>query len=253
VIDLHAHVLPGVDDGAPDLDAAVRLARLAAADGVAVMAATPHLRADHPRVIASELPARVQRLRDELARAGVAIEIVSGAEVDVFHAVKADEEELRLASYGQRGTDVLIETPYGSLPHTLEDMLFRLEARGYRILLAHPERSRDFRLRPRRLMALVKRGTLIQVTAGSLAGRRRSSSTRRFAEALVAEGVAHVIASDDHGGSRASLVEGVAAAAFTDAARAEWMVTEAPAAILAGDVLPPAPPPTRARRRRLAG
>jgi protein-tyrosine phosphatase len=247
VIDLHTHVLPGVDDGAPDVAAAVQLARDAAAAGVTVLAATPHLRDDHPGVVAGELAGRVQALRDALA--GVPIELVEGAEVDLGRALAADAEELRLASYGQRGTDLLVETPYGGLPPAFEDLLFRVAARGYRVLLAHPERNRDFQREPRRLAALAERGTLLQVTAASLAEGRRRSSTRRLAHALVAEGVAHVIASDDHGGGwRASLADGVAAAARSAPARARWMVTEAPAAILAGAPLPPLPH-ERARRR----
>jgi protein-tyrosine phosphatase len=248
VIDLHTHVLPGVDDGAPDVEAARALAADAAAGGVAVMAATPHLRSDHPRVVASELAGRVAALRAALS--GVPIELVVGAEVDLERALIADGDELRLASYGQRGTDLLVETPYGGLPPSFEDLLFRIAARGYRILLAHPERNRDFQREPRRLAALAERGTLVQVTAASLAEGRRRSATRRFAHALVQEGVAHVIASDDHGGGwRATLAAGVSAAARTAPARAQWMVTDAPAAILAGAPLPP-PPAQRARRRR---
>jgi protein-tyrosine phosphatase len=247
VIDLHTHVLPGVDDGAPDVDAAVRLATDAAAAGVQVLVATPHLRDDHPLVVPSELAGRVQALRDALA--GVAIEVVAGAEVDLYRALTAEPGELRLASYGQRGTDLLVETPYGALPPAFEDLLFRIEAHGYRVLLAHPERNRDFQRDPRRLAALARRGTLVQLTAASLVEGRRGSATRRFAHALVAEGVAHAIASDDHGGGwRASLADGVAALADSAPARARWMVTDVPAAILAGAPLPP--PPEEGSKRR---
>jgi protein-tyrosine phosphatase len=249
MIDLHTHVLPGVDDGAPDLEAAVRLATEAAASGVTTLAATPHLRADHPAVVPRELAGRVEELRAALG--DLPLEIVAGAEVDLHRALEADGEELRLASYGQQGRDLLVETPYGTLPPAFEDLLFRIAAQGYRVLLAHPERNRDFQREPRRLAALAKRGTLLQVTAASLASGGRGSSTRRLAHALVAEGVAHVIASDDHGGGwRAALADGVAAAERTAPARARWMVTEAPAAILAGAPLPAAPS-ERARRRPL--
>lgn len=247
MIDLHSHVLPGVDDGAPDTASARALVEAAAAGGVTVLAATPHLRPDHPAVVPGELAGRVAALAEAVA--DLPVEIVTGAEVDLGRALVADAEELQLASYGQRGADLLVETPYGALPVAFEDMLFRIEAYGYRILLAHPERNRDFQRDPHRLAELVRRGTLVQVTAASLAQGRRGSATRRFAHALVAEGIAHVIASDDHGGGwRASLVDGVAAAARTAPERARWMVTDAPAAILASDPLPQAPP-ARPRRR----
>lgn len=237
MIDLHAHLLPGIDDGPADLEASVRLAEAAAASGVTVMAATPHLRPDHPRVRPAELASRVEELRAALT--GVPLEIVAGAEVDLYRGLSASDEELRLASYGQRGTDLLVETPYGPLPPEFDDLLFRLRARGYRLLLAHPERSRDFQRAPKRLATLAREGTLLQITADSLLAGGR---TGRFARSLVAEGVAHVIASDAHGSvRRAGLADGVAATARAAPRRAQWMVTDAPAAILAGQPLPPAP------------
>jgi protein-tyrosine phosphatase len=243
VIDLHSHLLPGIDDGARDMDGAVRLGRAAVEDGVRVLAATPHLRPDFPLVRPGEVAERVNAVRGALARAGLRLEVVAAAEVDVHRGVAASDEELRLASYGQTGTDLLVETPYGALPADFETLLFRLAARGYRILLAHPERNRSFQADPPRLAAIARAGTLLQVTAGSLVEGSRVSRTRRFARALVAEGVAHVIASDAHGATvaRAPLSAGVAAADRLAAGRGAWMAEDAPAAILAGEPLPPAP------------
>jgi protein-tyrosine phosphatase len=118
--------------------------------------------------------------------------------VDVVWAQSVSDEELRLVSYGQRGLDVLIETPYGPLPTTFETLLFQLQARGYRLLLAHPERNPTFRANHRRLDTLVERGILLQVTAGELTEESRRSASRRLALRLVERGFAHVIASDSH-------------------------------------------------------
>jgi protein-tyrosine phosphatase len=254
-VDLHSHVLPGIDDGPPDTDGALALARAARDDGVAVLAATPHVRVDHPDVVPSELADRVAALQTALDGAGIAVEIVQGGEVDLFWAADADEAALRAVSYGGRGSDLLVETPYGSLPPVFEEGLFRLTALGYRVLLAHPERSPALRSDAARLEALVRRGVLVQVTAAALVQR---SPARRFATALVRERLAHVIASDAHGAQtvdRAGLGDGVAAAARIDRGLADWMVTEAPAAILAGRPLPapPAPRPRRGPLRRLLG
>jgi protein-tyrosine phosphatase len=253
VIDLHSHLLPGIDDGAREMEDAVKLAAGAAATGVTAMAATPHLRPDFPGVRPAELAERAAAVRAALAAAGVTLEVVVGAEVDLYRGLAAEDRELELASYGQRGGDLLVETPYGPLPPDFEDLLFRLRARGYRVLLAHPERNADFQRDPRRLAALAHDGTLLQVTADSLAAGGRRSGTRRTALALVAEGVAHVIASDAHGRvPRAALRDGVAAAARVAPLRAEWMATDAPAAVLAGEPLP-APPSERPRRTGLRG
>ncbi|MBA3630568.1 MAG: hypothetical protein H0W55_13035 [Actinobacteria bacterium] len=97
-------------------------------------------------------------LRAQLTEHGLAIEIVVGGEVDLLCAQEASTEELRLMSYGQRGADLLVETPYGPLPSTFEAFLFEVGVRGFRILLAHPERSPTLQRAPARLAALVERG-----------------------------------------------------------------------------------------------
>ena len=249
MIDLHAHVLPGIDDGPPDMEGSVALALQMAADGTRTVAATPHARADHPRVRLSRLRAMCEELERRLPP-GTDLEVVPAAECDLAWAQDASDDQLRLASLGQRGHDLLLETPYGPLPPTFEEILFRVSLRGYRVLLAHPERSRTFQADAERLTAIVGRGVLVQVTALSLASTNRRSRTRAFAHLLVERGLAHVIASDAHSaaGNRAPLSAGVAAAARIDAARAEWMVTEAPDAILAGEPLPHPPRRTSARR-----
>jgi len=257
VIDLHAHMLPAIDDGPGDLRAAVALAAAAARDGVQVVAATPHVRPDHPRVRPAELADRVAELQAAIDGAGIALEIVPGGEVDLMRGLDADEDELRLVSLGGHGSDLLVETPYGALPAMFDDLLFRLKRRGYRILLAHPERNASFQQQPQRLGDLVARGVLLQVTAGTLASPAFRSRSRKLALDLVRDGLAHVIATDAHGasGSRPpALSEGVRAAARVAPARAQWMVTDAPAAILAGEPLPPVPDSRRrgwrARLRR---
>ncbi len=248
MIDLHNHILPGIDDGPRDTDGAVELAARAAADGVEVLAATPHVRADYPAVHPEELGDRVEHLRGALQAAGVGVELVCGGEVDIYWAQSATADDLRHVSYGQRGTDLLVETPYGALHDRFEQLLFQLRARGMRLLLAHPERNQAFHQDPKRLADLVRQGVLLQVTASALASPKRR--THAFARGLVREGLAHVIASDSHGAGldRAGLAAGVASLDEVAPRRARWMVTEAPAAILAGEPLPP-PPRDRAPRR----
>lgn len=243
MIDLHVHVLPGIDDGARDEAAAIELVAEAVAAGVTTIAATPHLRADHPNVRPFELAERTARLQSALDNAGVPVDLVSGGEVDVRWAQQAGEDELKAVSYGGQGRDILVEVPYGELMPQFEDYVFRPRAMGYRVLLAHPERNPTFQRDTDRLHALVEQGCLVQVTASALASRSRGSRSRKLAIQLVREGVAHVIASDTHSrrGGRASLADAVEALRKEAPRRARWMVTEAPAAILAGAPLPPAP------------
>jgi protein-tyrosine phosphatase len=261
VIDLHCHLLPGIDDGPPDMQESVALATAAARAGIHTIAATPHFRPDHPGVRPEELADRCAEVSAALNAATIDVAVVTAAEVDVTTALWASDEELRLASYHQAGAYLLVETPYTGLPEAFEDWLFTIATRGFRILLAHPERNATFQRHPSRLENLVRRGTLVQVTAASLLGERRSR-TRAFAERLVERGLVHVLASDSHRGAgwrEPDLSLGVAAAAAIDPVRAEWMVTDAPAAILAGeDVVAPigVSRPSNSRlslRRRLRG
>lgn len=250
VIDLHSHVLAGIDDGPEDYEGSLALVRAAAADGTHTLAATPHLRHDFPTVQLREIASRCVSLNHRLP-ADLQVTVVPGGEVDLIWAQEASVEELRLASYWQRGSDLLVETPYGPLATGFEELLFRISLQGFRILLAHPERNPTFQGDPPRLAALVDRGVLVQVTASSLASTDRQSRSRRLALLLIEEAIAHVIASDAHsaGSMRAPLSAGVAAAARRSPARAEWMVRDAPAAILAGEPLP-APPQERSTPRR---
>jgi protein-tyrosine phosphatase len=250
MLDLHAHVLPGIDDGPADDAEAVAFAAEAAADGTRVMAATPHVRPDHPRVRPEELATRVARLEWALARADVDLELVVGGEVDLTWALEADDNALRAVSYGQEGYALLLETPYGELPGPFETLVAQLTARGYVVLLAHPERNPTYQRDPRRLLALTEQGVLLQVTASALTSTRRASRTRVLAEALVREQIAHVVASDGHGGSiqRASLAAGAAAVEQLASGCSRWFVEEAPAAILSGEPLPPRPVAQRSGR-----
>lgn len=254
MIDLHCHILPGIDDGPADMAGSLELARALVADGVATVAATPHFRHDHPLVRPEEIADRCDELADELAAAGIPLQVVPAAEVDINSSFAASDEDMQDLSFGQAGHCVLIETPYSPVTSNFEDLLFRaVSLRGMGVLLAHPERNPTFLAEPARLEALVDRGVLLQVTGGALINPKRRSRSKRLALHLVERGLAHVIASDAHsadGTRRPSLAAAVTAAARVAPARAEWLVTEAPAAILSGEAIP-LPPSSRFRPRRV--
>jgi protein-tyrosine phosphatase len=251
MIDLHSHVLPGLDDGPAEIEESLELVRAAAAQGTTVLAATPHLRDDYPEIQLETLSEACAALNERVP-AGVDLRVVPGGEVDVFWAQHATDEQLRLASFEQRGTDLLLETPYGSLPGNFEELLFRITVRGYRILLAHPERNQSFQRDMDRLREMVSRGVLVQITLPSVLAGDRGSRSHKLALQLVREGLAHNLASDSHSPSPRfrppDLRRGVRELAEVAPGYAEWMVTDAPAAILAGEPLPP-PPRAEAPRR----
>lgn len=253
MLDLHCHILPGIDDGPSTMEESFELARQMAADDVRAVAATPHLRHDHPGVVPAELAGRCRQLEERLRAEGIELRVVPAGEVDVIWGLEASDEELRLVSYLQRGKDLLIETPYGPLPSTFEEMLFKLTLRGFRLTLAHPERNPTFHREPERLAALVERGTLVQVTASSLARPPKRSRSAALARKLVVEGNAHLIASDMHGAiapDRPTLRGGSEVALqLVGSARTRWLVWDVPSAILQGEPLPPQPPAEERQRR----
>jgi protein-tyrosine phosphatase len=246
MIDLHAHILPGLDDGVSTVEEACELARRAAADGVTAIAATPHVREDYPTTPA-QMEAAVGALRQNLRVADIAVDILPGGEIALDRLSLLDREDLLRFSLAQSGRYLLVEFPYVGWPLALETSLWKVQAAGLVPIIGHPERNREVQERPGLLAPIVAGGTLVQVTAASLDGRLGRSS-QRTALALLKDGAAHLIASDAHGAAvrEAGLADAVAA--VDDAPLARYLTEEVPAAIVAGDTLPVRPVRTRTRR-----
>ena len=243
MIDLHCHILPGLDDGARSLAEARDLARSAAAEGVVAIAATPHVRADWP-TSPERMEHGVAELRRDFAEAGIPVDVLHGGEIELGRLWELGEEALERFSLGQTGRYVLVEFPYRGWPLALEPAVSALASAGMAPLLAHPERNPEVQDRPARLEPAVRAGALVQVTAASLAGQL-GENARSAAKKLLDRGLVHVLATDAHGphirqGGMAAAVE-----ALADAGLARYLTAEPPAAIVAGDALPPAPQPRR--------
>ncbi len=243
MIDLHAHILPGVDDGVRSLEEACELARVAVADGIAVTAATPHVRDDYPTT-AEQVECGVEALRRRLADAGIPLEVVHGAEVDIGALARLSEEEVVRLTLGQAGRYLLVEFPYGGWPSALEGATARVLAAGITPILAHPERNDLVQQAPRRLLPVVESGCLVQVTAASLAGGLGRAAAAAGHELLRLR-LAHVAATDAHGPAMRAMTLSAAAAAVRDEAVARYLTEDAPAAVLAGEPVPPPPPAGR--------
>jgi len=239
MIDLHCHILPGLDDGASDLEDSVALALQAVADGVDTVCATPHVRHDHAVEIAS-LPGRVAAVQAELEQREIGVRVVVGGEVAQTAVDGLGDEDLRTVSLGGGGGWILLEPAPGPLDARLELSVERLQARGLRAIVAHPERHADADLEMR-LRTLVAQGCLIQWTAAFVADPAMAEPIARWARM----GLVHLLGSDAHSsrfGRPLALAGGFARLRETlPATTVEWMAQEAPAAILRGEaVIPPA-------------
>jgi protein-tyrosine phosphatase len=232
MIDLHCHILPGVDDGALDVEDSLGLARQAVNDGIDWVCATPHIRHDHD-VRIEEVSARVGALNARLHLEGLPLTVLSGGEVAETAVAGLDEEELGQVALGT-GRWILLEPAPGPLTDGLLNRVAELGERGHRVLIAHPERHLSADMYER-LAALIAAGALVQATADFFLREQTAAGMRALAEA----GLVHVLGSDAHS-SHAGRPLHLAAAFRTLAGieavalHVEWMRDTAPRAIAEG-------------------
>jgi len=199
MIDLHCHLLPGIDDGPETLAEALEMARIAVANGIEAAHVTPHL---HPGRWDNDLPkiaAAVEAYRAALAQAGIPLELGSAAEVRLDSEILPMIEAGRVPFLGTlEGYRVmLLEFPHSHVPVGADKFVAWLLARNIRPLIAHPERNKDLMRDPDKLEPFVRAGCLLQVTADAVTGGFGELCALRAREFLE-RGWVSVIASDAH-------------------------------------------------------
>ncbi|MGQ9625556.1 MAG: tyrosine-protein phosphatase [Anaerolineae bacterium] len=242
MIDIHSHILPGLDDGAQDLAESIAMARMAQADGVKEIIATPH-NANWMGSRREEVLSLAKDLQAELEAKGIDVRIVPGVEVYLV------PELARQLATGQAFTldetrYLLLELPLSAYPVYTEQVIFELQVRGIVPVLAHPERNVAFQENVNLLFPLVERGALAQLTAASLEGIF-GPLAQETARIMLEHKLAHFIASDAHGliNRTPVLSKGVEEAAKVigpEGARA--MVEGRPAALLRDEEITTEPP-----------
>jgi protein-tyrosine phosphatase len=238
MIDMHSHVLFGIDDGPSDLSGSLAMARRAWEEGITTMLATPHSNSRHPND-ADTIAAPLYELREQLAHDGLPLEVLPGAEIAVGHVAEISDATLTAMALGG-GSWLLIEPPFTPVAPALEGTVLELIRAGHNVLLAHPERSPAIHRDPGIVERLVEDGVLTSLTAGSLVGRFGSHARRLGAE-LLERGLAHNVASDAHDASDRppSIGRELDRAGF--GGLAGWLTEEVPLAMLEGAEIPPRP------------
>jgi protein-tyrosine phosphatase len=203
-VDLHSHLLPGLDDGARTLEDTIRFARRLDAEGVRDVATTSHIKRAHfPRVDVTELAERRHDAQRALDTAGLDVHLHPGGELADEDALELDDHELELIAQGPAHARwLLLECPFAGFDHVFDAAVARLTELGYGLLLAHPERAEGSldRLEPH-----IEAGALLQVNVSSLLGDH-GPAAREIAARLVRQGRAYCLASDNHPGSRERLL-----------------------------------------------
>ncbi len=197
MIDLHAHILPGLDDGPAEQTESIELCRVASEDGIRTIVATPHVYHGLHHAAKKDTLAKVAELRQELDAAGIELEILPGAEVSLTADLVDRLEKDDFLTLADGGKYILLELPNNVLPQGIDDLLFSLRLMGLRAIISHPERNFAVRSDTEALSGIVEMGHLIQLTAASLAGRF-GEETYLCARRLLESDLCHVVASDCH-------------------------------------------------------
>jgi protein-tyrosine phosphatase len=232
MIDIHTHILPAVDDGAHTMVEALEMARIAKADGITHMIATPHHR-DCTPLSRREVARRVAELQAKLDEAHIPLTVLPGHEVRLYRDM-FDDWAREMAGPLGHSRYVLAEPLFHHYDHHTDEILFELFERGYIPIMAHPERIRPIQKNLALLEPFLARGGLTQLTAESLTSDQ-DWPARKTATEMLQRGMAHIIASDAHKPYRRKPILSSArdaAAEWVGETQAQAMVTVIPRAII---------------------
>ncbi|MGG1598641.1 MULTISPECIES: tyrosine-protein phosphatase [Paenibacillus] len=196
MIDIHTHILPGIDDGAQDEQEAILMARAAVQEGIKAVIATPHHangRYDNP---GHEIQKRTQALNLALSEHRIALEVLPGQEVRIHQGLLEDLEQGKIITLSG-SKYLLLELPSGMVPSYTEEMIHELIVLGITPIIAHPERNAELASSPSVLMRLLERGALTQLTSHAVDGRFGRKLQKLCLE-WCRQGMVHMISSDAH-------------------------------------------------------
>jgi protein-tyrosine phosphatase len=254
MIDLHCHMLPGIDDGAPDRAVAVAMARCAVQDGITTVACTPHIYPGMYENTSAGIELAIEAFRQVLAEEGIDLQLVVGADThlapDLIGSIRAKTvPTLNHSRY------LLLEPPHHSVPPRFEDAVFSIRANGIIPVITHPERLSWIETHYPVFKRLVQAGAWMQVTAGSHTGRF-GKRPQYWGEKMLDECMVLILATDSHHIDRRPplLAEGRDAAARRVGETESWnLVLHRPRGILNDsqpEALPALPLPDNLRGRR---
>jgi protein-tyrosine phosphatase len=245
MIDLHNHILWGLDDGAVDFDESLEIARQLVVEGVQRVAATPHVNPqqdDHPST--ALIRTRIRDVQAALDAQEIPLSIVPGNELYLTPDAPALVTSSQICRLGD-GQSVLVELSLlmDQRPLYLDDTIFRLQLAGFQVVLAHPERYAFVQRDTQSLDAIVERGLLLQLTAPALLGEY-GPPVRKTAERLLARSVYRLASSDRHhpGPNRSLAALSERIEHLTNRQTAESLLYDNPARILNGDEVAAAKP-----------
>jgi protein-tyrosine phosphatase len=252
LIDIHCHILPGIDDGAASVEESVEMAKQAVSDGIRITAATPHTLNGVYLNPLSEITRHVSILREILADQNIPLELFLGSDAHIVRDMAERVDSGDAVTLNDNGKYLLVEFPPHFIPEWHKDVLFQLRIQGITPIITHPERNIVLMEHREMLYDLVSAGCLMQITAMSITGEfgEYALDCARF---ILEHRLAHIIATDAHSSEtrRPKLSSAVKAAAriLGDLSDAEKMVTDTPNAVISGEsVIVPQPEHSRPKK-----
>lgn len=197
MIDIHCHILPGIDDGAKTMEDSVDMAKAALEEGIHTIIATPHHKNGKYTNIKSDILPLVDRVNTRLKEEGVDVTILPGQEVRIFGEVIEDFKRGDILLLNGDSQYLFIEFPSNHVPRYTERLLYDIQLAGLTPVIVHPERNSELIERPEKLYELVKNGACTQVTASSLTGYF-GKKIQKFSQQIIEANLTHFIASDAH-------------------------------------------------------
>lgn len=196
MIDIHSHILPGIDDGAQDEQASIEMAKQAVAEGIKKVIATPHHKNGHYENKKESILKHVEILNEILMEESIPLTILPGQELRINGDVLTDYEADELLTLNQTKY-LFIEFPSGHVPRYAEQLLYDIQMKGLIPVIVHPERNQELITSPNMLYQFVKKGALTQVTAASVTGNF-GKKIKKFSHQIIEANLTHFIASDAH-------------------------------------------------------
>jgi len=196
-VDVHCHLLPGIDDGAESWDEALAMARIAVSESIGTVVATPHQLGNYAHNRGDEIRSRVEQMRQLLDHQEVPLSVLPGADVRIDPGMAERLRSGDVLTLADQGRHVLLELPH-EIYFPLEPVIDSLAALNMVSVLSHPERNKGLWRAPHLLPELVDRGCLMQVTAGSFTGAF-GDECRQLSEWMLQHGLVHLVSTDAHG------------------------------------------------------
>lgn len=234
MIDIHCHILPGLDDGPSTLDESLEMCRIASADGIATIVATPHFKPGTYAI--HDLSGHIRTLQNELDRQGIGITILPGADVSVTPELPAYLSQYRELTINGSGRYFLAELPHEAIPAHWDQFLLSQRSKGIVPIITHPERNRWFLNHPDALAPFVMSGGLVQITAMSVTGGV-GPDVREYCLFLLRRHLVHVLATDAHSTAQRPPILSAALHAASELigeSAAKRLVSDNPQAIIEG-------------------